>query len=51
MIAGEAKLHRLVDLQRPDWIAEEGRETLKGLITRQAQLLQGKPMLRANEGK
>jgi hypothetical protein len=51
MIGGEAKLHRLVDVQQADWIAKDSRETLKGLLGRQAQLLQGKPVVVANQAK
>lgn len=49
MIAGEAKLHKIVDLQQPDWISQKSREALKGLLARQAELIQGRPALLTNQ--
>ena len=48
MVAGQAKLHRL-DMDHHDWKPQRSIETLNGLISRQAELLQGRPALVANQ--
>ncbi|HEY6745218.1 MAG TPA: hypothetical protein VI357_05815 [Mycobacteriales bacterium] len=49
-IASEARLHSMVDLHKPAWRSQDAVEVLKGLIARQAQLIQGKPVVLSDQG-
>lgn len=40
--AAEAKLHLLTDIHEPEWVSGEGREAVRRLLSRQAQLLEGR---------
>jgi hypothetical protein len=42
LLANQAKLHLLVDADDGNWISSSGREVLRELLSRQAQLYEGK---------